>query len=63
MTDRLTRSMYVEDVPDIQVVARLAPETLGGFTVAIRRSGRAAIDQAPVVRPQRFRLDDMGRLP
>lgn len=59
MTDRLTRIMYVEDDPDIQVVARLALETLGGFTVAICSSGQAAIDQAPVFRPQLFLLDVM----
>jgi two-component system OmpR family response regulator len=35
MADKLTRILYVEDEPDIQMVARLALEALGGFTVEI----------------------------
>lgn len=39
MTDKLPRILYVEDEPDIQTVARLVLETLGGFTVEICSSG------------------------
>jgi CheY-like chemotaxis protein len=37
------RVLYVEDEPDIQTIARLALETLGGFTVEMCSSGEAAI--------------------
>jgi len=47
MTDKLTRILYVEDEPDIQTVARLALETLGGFTVEICSSGNEALARAP----------------
>lgn len=59
MTDKLTRILYVEDEPDIQTVARLALETLGGFTVAICGSGQEALDRAPEFQPQLILLDVM----
>ncbi|MDB5368248.1 MAG: response regulator [Rhodospirillales bacterium] len=37
------RVLYVEDEPDIQTIARLALETIGGFTVEMCGSGEAAI--------------------
>lgn len=33
MVEKLTRILYVEDEPDIQMVAKLALETIGDFTV------------------------------
>lgn len=59
MTDKLTRILYVEDEPDIQTVARLALETLGGFTVKICSSGNEALARAPVFDPQLILLDVM----
>jgi len=59
MTDTLTRILYVEDEPDIQTVARLALETLGGFNVDICSSGTEALSRAPDFRPQLFLLDVM----
>jgi CheY-like chemotaxis protein len=59
MADQLTRILYVEDEPDIQVVARLALETLGGFTVEICSSGNEALDRAPDFQPQLILLDVM----
>ncbi len=59
MTDKLARIMYVEDEPDIQTVARLALETLGGFTVEICSSGKEALDLAPAFQPQLILLDVM----
>jgi len=59
MTGKLTRILYVEDEPDIQVVARLALETLGGFTVEICGSGSQALDRAPAFQPQLILLDVM----
>lgn len=59
MADKLTRILYVEDEPDIQTVARLALETLGGFTVEICSSGSEALNRAPDFQPQLFLLDVM----
>lgn len=59
MADKLTRILYVEDEPDIQTVARLALETLGGFTVEICGSGSEALDRAPAFAPQLILLDVM----
>lgn len=59
MMDKLMRILYVEDEPDIQTVARLALETLGGFTVAICGSGKEALDRAPDFQPQLILLDVM----
>jgi len=59
MADKLTRILYVEDEPDIQTVARLALETLGGFTVEICSSGSEALDRAPGFQPQFILLDVM----
>lgn len=59
MADKLTRILYVEDEPDIQVVARLALETLGGFTVEICSSGNEALGRAPDFQPQLILLDVM----
>lgn len=57
--DKLTRILYVEDEPDIQTVARLALETLGGFTVQICSSGDEALQRAPGFQPQLILLDVM----
>ena len=59
MTDKLTRVLYVEDEPDIQMVARLALEVLGGFTVEICSSGMEALERAPAFEPQLILLDVM----
>ncbi len=53
------RVLYVEDEPDIQVVARLALEVLGGFTVEICSSGEEAMVRAPDFKPQLILLDVM----
>ena len=59
MADKLTRVLYVEDEPDIQAVARLALEALGGFTVEICSSGDEALQRAPAFQPQLILLDVM----
>lgn len=59
MTDKLTRILYVEDEPDIQTVARLALETLGGFTVEICSSGNEALEKIAAFQPQLILLDVM----
>lgn len=59
MAEKLTRILYVEDEPDIQMVARLALETLGGFTLEICSSGSEALDKIAAFRPQFILLDVM----
>ena len=59
MAAQLSRILYVEDEPDIQVVARLALEALGGYTVEICSSGSEAISRAPDLMPQLILLDVM----
>ena len=55
----LTRILYVEDEPDIQTVACMALETIGGFTVQACSSGQEAIDAAPAFSPDLILLDVM----
>jgi two-component system, OmpR family, response regulator len=55
----LQRLIYVEDEPDIQAVARLALEAVGGFTVEVCSSGEEALRRAPVFRPDLILLDVM----
>jgi two-component system, OmpR family, response regulator len=55
----LKRIFYVEDEPDIQAVAKLALEAIGGFTVQVVSSGQAALDQAPSFAPDLILLDVM----
>ena len=53
------RILMVEDDPDIQTVARLALEAVGGFTVSVCGTGRDALDATPVFSPDLILLDVM----
>jgi CheY-like chemotaxis protein len=55
----LNRILYVEDEEDIQTVAKIALETLGGFTLRVCGSGAEALQEAPAFRPQLILLDVM----
>jgi len=55
----LQRILLVEDDPDIQVIARLSLESVGGFTVSLCGSGREAIQTAPTFLPDLILLDVM----
>lgn len=55
----LKRLLFVEDEPDIQVVARLALEAVGGFQVVICSSGKEALGKAPDFGPDLILLDVM----
>ena len=55
----LTKILYVEDEPDIQEVARMALELVGGFTVTICSSGEEAIAKAADFDPDLLLLDVM----
>ena len=47
-TASLNRILMIEDDLDIQAVARLALESLGGFTVEVCSRGHEALETAPV---------------
>jgi CheY-like chemotaxis protein len=55
----LTRILFVEDDPDIQMIAQLALEAVGGFTVALCSSGAEALRAAPAFQPDLILLDVM----
>src|SRR2546423_15641896 len=55
----LQHILLVEDDLDIQAVACLALEAIGGFTVDVCSSGSAAVAKAPVVKPDLIVLDVM----
>jgi CheY-like chemotaxis protein len=56
---QLNRILYVEDEPDIQAVAKLALEAVGGFTVAVCSSGAEALEKAEAFRPDLLLMDVM----
>lgn len=55
----LQRILYVEDEADIQAVAKLALEMVGGFTVKICSSGDEAVKEAVAFAPDMILLDVM----
>ena len=58
MTD-LKRILHAEDDPDIQIIARLALERIGGFTVLGCENGRVALDAIAEFKPDLLLLDVM----
>jgi CheY-like chemotaxis protein len=58
-SQELHRILYVEDEPDIQAVARLALESVGGFTVDICSSGKEALVRVGEFAPDLILLDVM----
>ena len=59
MTTPLARILYVEDEPDIRVVAQMALEAVGGFTVIACASGQEALNAAPGAGADLLLLDVM----
>jgi two-component system, OmpR family, response regulator len=55
----LQKILYVEDEADIQAVAKLALEMVGGFTVKICSSGEEALREAEAFAPDMILLDVM----
>jgi two-component system OmpR family response regulator len=55
----LKRILLVEDDADIQAIAQLAMESLGGFEVRTCASGREALDAAGEFKPDLILLDVM----
>lgn len=59
MSKALQRILLVEDDPDIQTVGQLALEAVGGFTVHLCSSGKAALTEVDTVAPDLILLDVM----
>lgn len=55
----LEKILYAEDEPDIQEVAKLALEAVGGFEVKLCNSGADALLEAPLFSPDLILLDVM----
>jgi len=58
-SEELNRILYVEDEPDIQAVAKLALEQVGGFTLEVCSSGKEAMEKAEAFAPELILLDVM----
>lgn len=56
---QLSKILYVEDEPDIQAVAKIALEAVGGFTVCICSSGSDALSKVLAFAPDLILLDVM----
>jgi len=59
MSKTLARILYVEDEPDIRMVAQMALEAVGGFTVIACPSGSEALAAAPTAQADLLLLDVM----
>lgn len=55
----IERILLVEDEPDIQMVAKMALEAMGGFTVEACSRGSEALEKAPGFRPDVILMDVM----
>jgi len=55
----LKRILYLEDEPDIQTVAQMALEMVGGYSVMVCSSGKEALANAVDFKPDLFLLDVM----
>lgn len=59
MSSPLSRILYVEDQQDIRLVAKMALEVVGGFTVTACASGQEALSSAPAAMADLLLLDIM----
>lgn len=57
--DQLTKILYVEDQQDIQAIAKVALETIAGFTVCVCSNWQEAIEQINAFDPDLLLLDVM----
>ena len=55
----LQKILYVEDEPDIAQVAKLALETVGGFTLEACENGKIALEKGPAFAPDLVLMDVM----
>ena len=59
MSPPLSHILYVEDQPDIRLVAKMALEAVGGFSVIACASGQEALSSAPTAMADLLLLDVM----
>jgi len=59
MQTELNKILYVEDEPDIQAIAQIALEVVGGFTLKICSNGNDAISAITDFAPDLLLLDVM----
>ncbi len=59
MAPPIQKIVYVEDEPDIQAIAQMALESIGGFSVVLCNSGREALDIIPAEKPDLVLMDVM----
>ncbi len=59
MPNPLNSILYVEDEPDIRMVAQMALQAVGGFTVTACASGQEALSAAPTANADLLLLDVM----
>lgn len=57
--NKLSKILYVEDEPDIQTIAKLALEIIGGFTLEVCSSGAQALQRGPAFTPDLILMDVM----
>lgn len=55
----LKKILYVEDEPDIQMIARVALENVGGYELCVCSSGAEALEKAEAFAPDMLLLDVM----
>lgn len=55
----LTKILYAEDEPDIQSIAEMALEMMGGYTLKVCNNGKEAVDAAKEFAPDLILLDVM----
>ena len=59
MSKPLQRILYAEDEPDIQEIAVLTLESIGGFSLKVCNTGQEALDAALSFQPDLLLLDVM----
>lgn len=59
MDSQLENILYVEDEPDIQAIAKISLENIGGFKIRIANTGAQALDELESYTPQLILMDVM----
>jgi len=59
MSEPLSKILYVEDEPDIQAVAKIALESVGGLITEVCSSGDEALEKVSAFNPELILLDVM----
>ena len=59
MNEKLVRILVIEDDPDIQKIAKMSLESIGGFSVKVCGESQSAVGEAVSFKPQLILLDAM----